>query len=162
MFFLAVLIHQVVTGRTLSLPPWQPVAPLGNAARKRELARYRRETVLPAIRKSSGLAEKGAPLPWAWIAASGDTAFPRAAFDLWWQLRMLGTPHPRWSCPWCGTEVPCTSVHLRLDCPMFAYLLHYFRYLSMFFPSPLSPLGGCNIWQLPFCSLPEVCQNMFF
>merc|ERR1712110_657881 len=60
------------------------------------------------------------PLPWAWIAANGGSTFPQCAFDLWWQLRALGVPYPRWTCPWCGPRDDCTRVHLETECASFA------------------------------------------
>ena len=106
--------------RDLKLPSWTTAAPLGSTARKRSLAKYRREVVLPTLALTCDGATNLGPLPWGWIAAHGGSAFPREAFELWWQLRTLGTPHPRWRCPWCGPDVACTRSHLEAGCISFA------------------------------------------
>ena len=106
--------------RDLQLPPWVASGPVGSASRKGSLRRYRREVILPTLSSPTTLVENLGPLPWAWIAAHGDSAFPRCGFDLWWQLRTIGAPYPRWDCPWCGPDTPCTRVHLVTECVSFA------------------------------------------
>ena len=104
----------------LKINGWPPTTPIGSSARKRSLAKYRRVIVLPALEAMGSSNANLGPLPWAWIAAHGGRFFPRYAFDLWWQLRALGVPHPRWSCPWCGPHTSCTRPHLESECVSFA------------------------------------------
>ena len=106
--------------RDLKIRTWTPTAPIGSAARKRSLAKYRREVALPAVTAMASDDANLGPLPWAWIAAHGGIAFPRVAFNLWWQLRTIGAPHPRWCCPWCVPHVACTRPHLVTECVSFA------------------------------------------
>ena len=46
--------------------------------------------------------------------------FPQKAFELWWQLRVLGQPYPPMLCPWCEPRPELTSTHLRTECSTFA------------------------------------------
>ena len=109
--------HSVaVLRRAVAADGWKPTQPRGSTARKLEMATFRKTRVLPAF--ASKFNTYGA-LPWPWIAANGDVSFPRRAFEIWWQLRVLGATHPRRSCPWCPRS-RCTSQHLEYGCETFA------------------------------------------
>ena len=106
--------------RAIGDADWRPVEPVGSSARKRAIAKHRREAVLPALLATSFDQQCSGPLPWAWIAANGNVTFPRQAFDAWWQLRGLGVTHPRHHCPWCHPAEKCTREHLESACQDFA------------------------------------------
>ena len=103
------------------LEPWLPESDLGAAALKRSLARHRRDIIKPAIMSRSDSPQADPPLPWAWLAINAGSAFTQAAFELWWQLRILGQPFPATHCPWCDPVSPLTKEHLQDDCGTFAY-----------------------------------------
>ena len=94
-------------------------SPCGSAARKREIATFRKRVIIPAFAANHGESPTHGALPWAWIAANGDVTFPRVAFEAWWQLRCLGTTHPRRRCAWCFSEA-CCKTHLESECQPFA------------------------------------------
>lgn len=105
---------------SLKIPTWQPEQHLTAAARKRSLARYRHEVVLPAVRSAHGDTQPSPPLPWAWIGAHADVSFPQSSFALWWQQRALGLSHPPDVCPWCEQQPPLSREHLQSSCITFA------------------------------------------
>ena len=101
--------------------PTMPIAPgVTNKALKHHVKTYMKTVVVPRLRRSGGNEPSSGPLPWAWLAVHGDVSFPRSAFDLWWQIRALGTPPTRSSCPRCAPGTPCTRSHLEETCPSFA------------------------------------------
>ena len=106
----------------LEIEKWQPDSAIGSMARKRALARYRREIVIPALLKLGGATRtvRTGPLPWLWLAANGGCLFPCRAFDCWWQLRTLGNTHPASSCPWCCPATHASRDHFMQSCPTFA------------------------------------------
>jgi len=118
--------------REAGCAPWQPALELKGAARKRSLVQHRRHIVIPALRAwdarrhdlmDTELTTHGS-LPWAWIAANGNVTFDRRAFELWWQLRVLGVSFPRSYCPWCQPQTAassdCSRRHLEAECREFA------------------------------------------
>ena len=106
--------------QTSKIPMWQPVAGSSLSASKRSLAHHRRRIILPAIRAALQSAPINPPLPWLWLASLAGDAFPQKAFELWWQLRVLGQPYPPMLCPWCEPRPELTSTHLRTECSTFA------------------------------------------
>jgi hypothetical protein len=60
------------------------------------------------------------PLPWAWLAFRAGWDFSTRAFELWWQVRALGQPHPKDCCPWCEGNKTLTRAHLERECFTFA------------------------------------------
>ena len=108
----------------LQIPMWEPDANTKISELKRSLQRYRREVVTPAV-----VAEAGPPpnasLPWLWLATR---AFPRLvkAFEVWWQIRILGQTFPATMCPWCDTT-PMTQLHLCNECRHMALICQGWR-----------------------------------
>ena len=60
------------------------------------------------------------PLPWLWLASLAGDAYSQEAFELWWQLHVLGQPYPPMLCPWCDPRPELSSTHLRTECSTFA------------------------------------------
>jgi len=108
------------TFEALHVPPWTPETNNTASAAKASLARYRKEVIQPAVLYTSEAAPGHPPLPWAWLALNADRAFPASAFEMWWQIRVLGQSHPRCRCSWCMPTTPLTRMHLQLACVTFA------------------------------------------
>jgi hypothetical protein len=109
--------------QALKIPMWEAIAGASISSNKRALAHYRRTVILPAVRAAAGFVPSNPPLPWLWVASAAAAAhFPQSAFELWWQLRVLGKASPPKLCPWCSNAQPLTSSHLRLECCTFASL----------------------------------------
>lgn len=107
-----VALHQV--------PTWEPDPSATIATKKSSLHRFRRQFIEPAITASSHTYAVNPPLPWAWIASFAQCGMRRSAFELWWQLRILGKPYPLQTCPWCDSKPGLVAQHLQTECDFFA------------------------------------------
>lgn len=93
-----------------------------NVAASRRIVSVRIKTVLgespspdyPASHPS-GIAFPHPSTHYCHGSLAGDT-YPQEAFELWWQLRVLGQPYPLMLCPWCEPRPELTSTHLRTEC----------------------------------------------
>ena len=55
------------------------------------------------------------------MAINAASTFTQSAFELRWQLRILGQPFPATKCPWCDPVSPLTKEHLQDNGGTFAY-----------------------------------------
>ena len=86
--------------QTSKIPMWQPVAGSSLSASKRSLAHHLRRIILPAIRAALQFRTHQPTTAMAMLASLAGDAYPQEAFELWWQLRVLGQPYPPMLCAW--------------------------------------------------------------
>ena len=104
-----------------NLPSWSPEADCTASAYNHSLSRHRREGIRPALLAASGSISESPSSPGAWIAIHAGGTFLQSAFELLWQIRLLGQPYPAAACPWCQSAVALTREHLQTTCASYAY-----------------------------------------
>ena len=103
------------------LPSWSPEPDCTASAYSHFLSRHRREGIRPALLAASGSISEIPTSPGAWIAIHAGGTFLQSAFELLWQIRLLGQPYPAAARPWCQPAVALTREHLQTACPFFDY-----------------------------------------